>query len=390
MFYFLARVIPAVLMFISNIYLMKILSPNDYILYSNGFATATLLSLTCSSMLGQSFLRYFPGNKTDAEFNSTWVFFFLIVLSFLAVLFVILDDYRLLVFLTAMMFLLNVLYSIFQGSEQSKLFLISNIARSLIFISTIVVVFAFNKVQPNGSSALWILSISFLIPIGLFIKWAVRPLGTISLSAFSKPEFKKILNFSIPIAVWILFYTFNNMTFRYILLISDELELLNSFVRVHDVVFNITTVMLSFIVTWSHPKFSNLFNRGLLKKFYQIRGHIIYIQVAIGLLGFVSLLAMNVVWPNVINGIGISSIELQIYSLLSAVLAQIALVFHKSLEMSGHLKRMIVFIFVSVGLNGFLMIVFLKFGLGIHSALSLPLSLCFYIILTKFYETRLV
>ena len=400
--YFLGKSIPAIVSLVMIVLVVRFLGEDQYGKYSLIVYVAILVTQLCFTWIQQSMIRFLSLYKEKpGEILSR--LFFLTVLSTLPAILIMflvcflyfsLNLYELLivVFYTAMYILFIFRLTLYQAYMKPVKYASYESIYS-IFLLLFLFGFIYFIAYKNFIIVFISMGAGFLlteIVHGLFL---TEPIYKIDIGRihWDKTFTKKVMDYGLPLTIWIFISTFTMMADRYIIKEFDGYAAAGTYAAIKDLVTKISTFAILPISIAYSAKINDAWNsRNSLKARSLIREALV-IELVVGLLVSIGFLVFcQVFYLRILHLRGEGLFFTSAFLIASVFLWQAAMFFQKPLELLYKQRTMVLLILLSLGVNVVLNLVFIpKFGFP-AAAINALVSVALYSLLSFFLSRTLM
>jgi O-antigen/teichoic acid export membrane protein len=208
---------------------------------------------------------------------------------------------------------------------------------------------------------------------------------------WNTPFTKKVMDYGLPLTIWIFISTFTMMADRYIIKEYYDYGAAGTYSAIKDLVTKISTFTILPIFIAYNAKINDAWNSKDRLKARSLIREVLTIELAAGLLvctGF--LIFHNVIYSGILHLKGERLYFTSMFLIISAFFWQAAMFFHKPMDLLFRQKTMVVIILISLLMNVILNLVLVpKFGYP-AAAVTALVSVLFYSLTTYFFSRRLL
>lgn len=400
-FYYALKLVTGIFSLTAIVFFVKYAGRAVYGEYALIVSVVFALNNGLSGWLNQIILKYF--NKEGNNLNlKTFILKALLVSLLLGI--IILEIYfrnfhflqQLYLLLSFVgIFLFSILTTFYQKLYQFRTLTIVEVVRASVLLGIpVVFILRYEKVL---SLLILIIgfSLSYIVPVlitaitGVFKKKRVlETLKKIKLTKLKKKTIKIYLSYGIPIGLWLGIATSLNVVDRYLIEYYFTFDEVGVYSSIYDITYKISTFTLTPILTAIHPLIMNAYNKKSTDyKLIILRA----VKLQTRLLPALVLLICGIsIFSDMILGVEMTSfITISLPVLLGAFLWNLAMVYHKILEIKNRTMKMLFYITIALLVNIIGNILFLPI-LGYQvAAYTTILSFLTYILLVKYSLKRI-
>ena len=393
LYYSISKIIPGLAGIIFVILFFRLIGAEEYGKYSIIVSFANLIAAFSFGWLNQSILRYRSTYSSRVKILSPIklgfiigiisIIIFVIIISVLG--FPIIFSKKHVIFLSLSIGIFNIIKSTFQSEElPNKVILITSYQSILMIICSIIIL----KLYDNSAEGL-ILGISFgyLIPVLPYSK-------LFSFNLMTKKNIKEMspfFNYGAPLSIWLGISLSLNFLDRYFIDYYYGSSLMGSYAGFSEFIIRIFSIFIFPITLAVHPILMNNWNKNKnIYEFFMKLFKVSIFQIIIFVIILVPLIIfkddffylIQIMIPELDN----SMKEIMIPIFIGGFLWQLALIFHKPLEVEERTLTMVCCIVFSLATNLIGNIYFLpKFGI-LATAYTMIFSASIYIVSSIFYS----
>jgi O-antigen/teichoic acid export membrane protein len=387
LYYSFSKIIPGIAGLISVIFFFRSIGAEEYGKYSIVFSFTNLIAAFSFGWLNQSILRYRSIYSSRIKIISPISLGFIIgiisVILFVTITsligFPIVFSIKHIIFLALSIGIFNIVKSTFQSEElPKKVILITSYQSILMILCSIIIL---NLYDNSAENLILSISLGYLIPILPYSKLFIS-------NVITKNNIKKIkpfFNYGVPLSIWLGISLSLNFLDRYFIEYYYGSSLMGSYAGFSEFIIRIFSIFIFPITLAVHPILINTWNKN--KNIYEFFIKLFkasLIQIIICLIMLIPLFIfkdyffylIQIMIPELDN----SMKEIMIPIFIGGFLWQLALVFHKPLEIEERTMMMVYCIVFSLVTNLIGNIYFLpKFGI-LATAYTMILSALIYIL----------
>lgn len=403
--YYLAKFITGLVGILVIPGILRIYGETVYGEYSLSISIIQTVSTFFSAWLGRSFMRFYTRyeekNYLHRRYNQ------LLYLSMIPVTLLIIA------FLAGIQFHFStIIIAVFCGSLftfysysslksqtflKSQAVLYAEVVRQLIFFSLVFVFYYLFKEETSTKMNLILTSNLWAFAIGnLLFTW----LGSSPLKSKEKlirnPEMdrkirEQLINYGLPLALWMIGAFILNISDRYILKIFYDFEIVGIYSSVYDTIFKLNTFLFMPLITTIQPRLIKHFNEGKpdLSKKILLRALLLEIGLLV-IVFFFFLIARNFIIRDYLGFDSGEAIGLVFPILFGAFFWNLSTLLQKPLELAQRTKLMLFGILGTLFLNVVLNFIFIpEFGMLAAAYTSLISTFCYMIFVSLLSRNRM-
>lgn len=345
--YYIAKIVPAIFGYISVLILVKLFGLELYGRYSLFLSQIILLNALFIGYFNVGQMRYFS-KISFVKYKSAIIIAlcFSVVPIFIFSFFIDTIDSeltQLIIFSFAFLFFLyRIKLSYLQVNLSSKEFLVNEVVRS--FLLVCLPVFCWFNISKSFSGLIISIGLSFLIPLLFNLKFK-----NININFKGGLEILKLfLKYSWPISLFLFVTQGFQLTDKFFILHFLGEEENGAYCSTFDIFYKSMTFLLFPIIMSEFPKMIKKWNDDKKDEANKILKKAIRLQLTFSLIVFLISLfiaydLLSFILPEVINYISYLDV---LFMILSAIVWQFGLLFHKTLEF--HEKTIPMFLFILV------------------------------------------
>jgi O-antigen/teichoic acid export membrane protein len=206
-----------------------------------------------------------------------------------------------------------------------------------------------------------------------------------------RPFTKKVMNYGMPLTVWIFIATFTLMADRYIIKEFYGYGAAGTYAAVKDLVNKISTFAILPLSIAYNAKINDAWNSRNTHKAKALIRELLLAELVVSLIVCACFLALqNLFYSKVLHLKGENLFFISFFLIISAFLWQAGLFFHKPLDLLFRQKTMVLFIVVSLVVNlGLNLLLIPKYGYP-AAAVNALVSVFIYVLLSWIFSRHLM
>jgi O-antigen/teichoic acid export membrane protein len=400
--YFLGKSIPAIVSLVMIVLVVRFLGEDQYGKYSLIVYIAILVTQLSFTWIQQSMIRFLSFYKEKPGEILSRLFFLTVISTVPAILIMFLvchfyfnlNLYELLivVFYTSMYILFIFRLTLYQAYMKPLKYASYESIYS-IFLLVFLFGFIYFIAYKNFIIVFISMGAGFLlteIVHGLFL---AEPIYKIDLGRihWDKIFTKKVMDYGLPLTIWIFISTFTMMADRYIIKEFDGYAAAGTYAAIKDLVTKISTFTILPISIAYSAKINDAWNSKNSLKAKSLIREALVIELIVGLLVSIGFLVFcQVFYSGILHLRGEGLFFTSMFLIASVFLWQGAMFFQKPLELLYKQRTMVLLILLSLGVNVLLNLILIpKFGFP-AAAVNALVSVALYSLLSFFLSRSLL
>jgi O-antigen/teichoic acid export membrane protein len=402
--YYTSKIIPGLIGILIIPGILKLYGESVYGEYSLSISIVQTVSTFFSGWLGRTFMRFYTSQKDSGYFSGVYsrlLYLLLIpvVLICAAMLYAIKYSHTTVVIAVTCSVVFTV-YSFnslkFQTLLKSRSILYCEVIRSISFFSLVFILFFLFKDISEHKINLILLSSLISFAAGNILFKVLDREGKpktgreTSLLNIDSSMKSQLINYGLPLALWMIGAFALNISDRYVLKIYYDFETVGTYSSVYDTINKLITFLFTPLIVSIQPRLIKHFNEGNLKRARQIMIKSLYLE----LLLLLALLIFFIVFKRqiIFNYLGIKSSEALslVYPILFGSFTwNLSMLIQKPLELGQRTKLMLWGVLAALSLNLILNFIFIpQYGM-MAAAYTTLVSSIFYLIFSGLISVRI-